>query len=80
VTDTQVHAAALAGTGQRAGHSMPPAPPCRAANAGSAMAGHVPGQGAPTAPHLAAPVRPEATFVNGILAERPDEDAPPAAT
>jgi hypothetical protein len=31
------------------------------------------------APHLVALVRAGATFINGKLVERPDEDAPPAA-
>jgi len=31
------------------------------------------------APHLVALVRADATFINGKLVERPDEDAPPAA-
>jgi hypothetical protein len=39
------------------------------------MAGRVPGRGADTAPHPRPDPR-RAIFVNGILAERPDEDAP----
>jgi hypothetical protein len=32
-----------------------------------------------SAPHMVAPVRAGAAFVNGKLAERPGEDAPPEA-
>jgi hypothetical protein len=43
------------------------------------MAGRVPGQYAVTAPHRRPGPR-RAIVVNGILAERPDEDALPTAT
>jgi len=42
------------------------------------MAARMPGQGAVKAPHRHPSPR-RAIFVNGILVERPDEDAPPAA-
>jgi hypothetical protein len=43
------------------------------------MAGRVPGQHTVKAPHRRPDPR-RVIFVNGILVERPDEDAPPTAT